>query len=215
MARDFEASAMIKYIRALCAQEDEELIKIRQSAPADKQGIQIGAEEGKLIYIILKLIKAKNILEIGTCVGYSTLWLARSLEAGGKVISIEKSTEHYNIAKSNLEASLERDKIELINDDASNIEKYISDIAFDAVFIDANKQGYPLYLDIAYTLLKSGGLIVADNVFLFGAMYDNDINAPPNLKAAMQEFNRKISDPEKFESIIIPTKEGLSITIKK
>ncbi|MBA8667155.1 O-methyltransferase [Holosporaceae bacterium 'Namur'] len=215
MARNFKASAMIKYIRALYAQEDEELIKIRQSAPADKQGIQIGAEEGKLIYIMLKLIKAKNILEIGTCVGYSTLWLARSLEAGGKIISIEKSTEHYNIAKSNLKATSEKDKIELINDDASNIEKYVNGIEFDAVFIDADKQGYPVYLDIAYKLLKSGGLIIADNVFLFGAIYDNNINAPQNLKTAIQEFNRKISDPEKFESIIIPTHEGLSITIKK
>ncbi|AIF81810.1 o-methyltransferase family protein [endosymbiont of Acanthamoeba sp. UWC8] len=215
MARDFEASAKINYIRTLYAQEDEELIKIRQSAPADKQGIQIGAEEGKLIYIMLKLIKAKNILEIGTCVGYSTLWLARSLQDGGKVISIEKSTEHYNIAKSNLEASSEKDKIELINDDASNIEKYVSGIEFDAVFIDANKQAYPLYSDIAYNLLKSGGLIVADNVFLFGAVYNDEVKSPEKLKIAMQEFNRKISDPEKFESIIIPTREGLSITIKK
>ena len=215
MARDFEASAKINYIRTLYAQEDEQLVKIRQSAPADKQGIQIGAEEGKLIYIMLKLIKAKNILEIGTCVGYSTFWLARSLQDGGKVISIEKSTEHYNIAKSNLEASSEKDKIELINDDASNIEKYVSGIEFDAIFIDANKQAYPLYLDIAYNLLKSGGLIVADNVFLFGAVYNDEVKSPEKLKIAMQEFNRKISDPEKFESIIIPTREGLSITIKK
>ncbi len=215
MARDIESLKSIKYIRELFTQEDEHFKRIKESAPLEKQGIQIGAEEGKLIYLLLKLIKAENVLEIGTLVGYSTLWVARSLAQNGKVISIEKSIDHYNIAKSNLETVPEKDKIKLINDDASNIENYIKGIKFDAVFIDANKKAYPRYLDIAYGLLRKGGLIIADNVFLFGSVYDDGIRCSEELKTAMQEFNRKISDPQKFDSIIIPTEEGLCVAIKK
>lgn len=214
MARNNQVPNSINYIRNLFAQEDGLLTKIKNSTPPDKQAIQVGAEEGKLIYLLLKLIRAKSALEIGTCVGYSTLWIARSLEEGGKLVSIEKSSEHYNIAKENLKELIEKNKIQLINDDANTIEEYVNGMIFDVVFIDANKQGYPHYLEIAYKLLRKGGLIIADNVFLFGSVYEENVGVPQKLKLAMQEFNRKISDSSRFESVIIPTQEGMSISIK-
>jgi predicted O-methyltransferase YrrM len=216
MARTQSISQTIKYTRDIFAIEDGELRKVRESAPLNKIQMQIGQDEGKLIYTLLKLAKVETVLEIGTFVGYSTLWIAKALPKTGEVISIEKSKEHFDIAEQNLLHSDQASKIRLICADA---KEYISvlgpEIKFDAVFIDADKTGYPIYLNLVEKHLNSGSLIIADNTLLWGSVHDDSIEVDIDMKEAMQKFNLEIGNSAKFDSIMIPTEEGLVIAIKK
>jgi len=212
MPRNKEHLLRTSYIQSIFATEDEELLKIKNSVAKDKLKMQIGPDEGKLIYTLLKLKKAKTVIEIGTLVGYSTLWIAKALPEGGKVISIEKSAEHYNLAKANLEHSSQKHKISLVNADATEFLSTCS-TTVDAIFIDADKTSYPKYLNYSNKLLNQDGLVIADNVFLWDSVFDKSIQIDQEMVKAMQEFNLSLT--KDFESIIIPTAEGLAIGIKK
>ncbi|AMP05522.1 mycolic acid cyclopropane synthetase family protein [Collimonas pratensis] len=170
--------------------------------------------EGKIIHVLLKMINAKTVLEIGTLGGYSATWIARALPDDGKLVCIEKSEEHYLIAKQNFDSITEGKKINLLKGDAKEILQNF-DSSFDAIFIDANKSAYPYYLEQASRLLRKNGLIIADNTFLFGQVYDPAINGDKEkIVGAMREFNKQISDSARFTSVILPTDDGLTIAIK-
>lgn len=207
-----------KYIKELFTLEDNTLKAVWNSAPKPKQTMQISPEDGRLLNILVQLTQAKKILEIGTFVGYSTIWLARGLMPGGILYSIEKSNLHYNIAKNNIENSDLNNKVTLICGHAQTALAELTSVGpFDVVFIDADKVNYNIYLDFAEINLRTGGLIIADNTLLFDTVYqDEPINAKSRIMwHEMRKFNHRLSDNKKFNSILIPTKSGLCIAIKK
>lgn len=191
---------------------EDEFAAIRESSPAEKSKIQVSFVEGKLLYLLLKMYKAKKVLEIGTLVGYSTSWIAKAAE---EVVTIELDKKHYDIAIQNFQ-SYEMDNVKALNGSASELMAGLEKNSFDAVFIDADKISYPKYLELSYDLLKKGGLIIADNVLLWSEIHD-DAKAAGNLELyeAVRNFNKMIADKTKFESIIIPTYDGLTVCIKK
>lgn len=199
------------YIESLYAVEDEILHETRVSINEYLQKIQISPLEGKIIHVLLNMVKAKKVLEIGTLAGYSAIWIARALPKDGQLTCIEKSEENYKIALANLQNAVPDGKVKLINADAKELLPTLNE-KFDAVFIDADKTSYPFYLEQTYRLLNQGGLIIADNTLLFGKVYNK---SSEEMVIAMQEFNQKISDPDRFISIILPTNEGLTIAIKR
>ena len=92
----------------------------------------------------------------------------------------------------------------------------LQDETFDAIFIDADKTGYPKYLDFAEQRLRKGGLVIADNTFIWGTIFEDEPPLKnPQIWHAMKEFNERLADQSKFSSVIIPTKEGLSVAIKE
>jgi predicted O-methyltransferase YrrM len=203
------------YSENLYAPEDDILKRIRDSADPNIRNIQINPIEGKTIQILLRLSGAESVLEIGSLVGYSAIWIARALPENGKLICIEKSEHNHKIAQKNISNSPESKKITLINDDAKNVLMKMKE-NFDAIFIDADKTSYPYYLEKSYGILNQGGLIIADNTFCFGSVYNKKgIKIKDKMKQAMMEFNKIISDPMLFCSVIIPTGEGLTVAIKK
>lgn len=213
-------SRSLTYIRDLYANEDILLKNIRNQCLLNDRAITINPEEGKLIQTLIKLGKIKNILEIGTLYGYSTIWFARGIEGNGKITTIEKEPENAKIARENfnkLENNLSS-SIEIINGDANEeLEKLVQkQLIFDMVFIDADKSSYPNYLNFADKLLRKGGLIVADNTFLSGAVYNDYLTNRIRFKAQknMRIFNRMLADKTKYQSIMINTDEGLSIAVK-
>lgn len=212
MARSI-LSSKIEYIRDNFAVEDLELIKTRLSAPPKTSKMQIGPDEGKLIYMLLKLKGAKTVIELGTYVGYSTLWIAKALPEDGHIISVESSKEHFDLASENLYSYISRSKIKLINDTALDFLHSFNQ-KVDAIFIDANKADYPHYLDFATKILHKGGLLIADNVFLSGEVYDAGKENPIRRTQGMKQFNEQLSKSNEFESIIIPTDEGLMVAQK-
>ena len=213
-------SKSLTYIRDLYANEDILLKNVRNQCLLNDRAITINPEEGKLIQTLIKLGNIKNILEIGTLYGYSTIWFARGINNNGKIITIEKELENAKIARENfnkLENNLSNN-IEIINGDANEeLEKLVQkQLVFDMVFIDADKSSYPNYLNFTDKLLKKGGLIIADNTFLSGAVYNDYLTDRVRFKAQknMRLFNKMLTNKTKYQSIMINTDEGLSIAIK-
>lgn len=213
-------SKSLTYIRDLYANEDILLKNVRNQCLLNDRAITINPEEGKLIQTLIKLGNIKNILEIGTLYGYSTIWFARGISNNGKIITIEKEPENAKIARENfnkLENNLSNN-IEIINGDANEeLEKLVQkQLVFDMVFIDADKSSYPNYLNFTDKLLKKGGLIIADNTFLSGAVYNDYLTDRVRFKAQknMRLFNKMLTNKIKYQSIMINTDEGLSIAIK-
>ena len=213
-------SKSLTYIRDLYANEDILLKNVRNQCLLNDRAITINPEEGKLIQTLIKLGNIKNILEIGTLYGYSTIWFARGISNNDKIITIEKEPENAKIARENfnkLENNLSNN-IEIINGDANEeLEKLVQkQLVFDMVFIDADKSSYPNYLNFTDKLLKKGGLIIADNTFLSGAVYNDYLTDRVRFKAQknMRLFNKMLTNKTKYQSIMINTDEGLSIAIK-
>lgn len=214
--RERDTSPATKYICETFAPEDACLQRIREALRADdKEGINVGPSEGKLLQVLLHLVGAKKVLEVGTLYGYSTLWMARALPENGQLISLEASPAHARRARELLDASEVAHRIEIIEGDARQSINKIEG-PFDVAFIDANKDAYEDYLNWAERHVRKGGLIIGDNTFLWGEVYSEP---PTNEKSspslvAMRNFNRRLADKTKYHSILIPTAEGLTVAQK-
>jgi predicted O-methyltransferase YrrM len=202
-------SQIEKYFTSLT--NNDNFAAIRASADVEIQEILISPFEGKLIHTLLRTHKSVNVLEIGTCVGYSTAWIASALPAGGQVVSIEKDAQRHELAVKNL---ADIDNVHLLCADAKEAlqEMVAAGRSFDAVFIDANKGGYPEYLELADQLLTSGGLIIADNALLFGDVF-KESDERSRLGKKMHQFNQQLV--RNYDAIIIPTDEGLAVGVKR
>jgi predicted O-methyltransferase YrrM len=213
--REITPLPRIQYIRQLFAREDDLLSRMRHDLEEQEFPIQIGSEEGKLLQLLIKLSRTKSIMEVGTHAGYSTLWMARALPEDGSIITVENSPSRAARARANFAECDVRDKISLMEGEAVDVLKTI-DQSFDMIFIDADKINYLNYLDWAEEHINQGGLIIGDNTFLFENVYQDqpDKSVRPATHAAMKEFNRRLADPVKYCSIMLPTKEGMTIAMK-
>ncbi|WCR58878.1 MAG: Methyltransferase [Wolbachia endosymbiont of Ctenocephalides felis wCfeF] len=214
MARN-NSSMKLSYIRDLFAKKYK---KIEEYCIFErKKHIQISAEEGKLLSLFIKIRKVKSIVEVGTLYGYSSICMAKALPEYGHIYTIENNPEHLNIAKKNFSAFNLDNKITLIEGDAlEKLNELLTKAPFDMMFIDADKGGYPKYLDWAELHIKRDGFIVADNTLLFNTVF---LESPPKEVSekswhAMREFNRRLSDEEKYYSMLIPTDEGMTVALK-
>lgn len=207
------------YIEDVFGIEDVHLKNIKSvAAEWDRLGMQISASEGRILQSLVRWTQSQNILEIGTLFGYSTLWMARGLTNGGKIVSLEKSLEHAEQAEKNLRPTEVSQRIRLITGDAEEtLNSLSSEGPFDFVFIDANKGSYPQYLKWAEENLKTGGMIVGDNTFLFGGVYGAETSDRWGEKQieGMRSFNQTLADSSRFQSCMIPTLEGLTVGMKK
>jgi predicted O-methyltransferase YrrM len=181
--------------------------------------IQIGATEGKLIYLICKLRKVTKVLEFGSFYGYSTAWIAKSLPENGIIYSFECNPCAAYKAEKNMHRLNLNHKVQIINKIINY--KSISDIgsSFDCIFIDGKKSEYLYYLELADKFLSTEGLLIADNVLMFDQIYNTELNRDldGNMKKnsinSIQSFNKSLA--ERYDSVIIPNCEGLAIGIKK
>lgn len=176
-----------------------------------KLGINLGPLEGRILQFFIRSFSLKRILEIGTLYGTSALWMAEALPPDGKITCLEKNEGHFEKARALLATSPHASKIDLRWGDARELLSQMQG-RFDLVFIDANKADYLNYLDWAEAHLNPRGFIVGDNTFLFGHVYgEGQDEVPAESIEVMKEFNRRLADPARFETLIIPTVEGLTI----
>ena len=205
-----------QYINKTFAREDSHLLKIKETlAQRGKTGIHIDAYEGKLLSLWLQSIKAQKVVEIGTLYGYSTLWMAKALPENGKIISIEKDTENFEMARELLRSTPHWNQMELKCGEATSVLSTLNE-TYDVVFIDADKSGYMDYLLWADKHVRSGGLIIGDNTLLFGHLInEGQQEVSPKQVEVMGNFNTFLSDPQRYESVMIPTCEGMTVAIKK
>ncbi len=143
--------------------------------------------------------------------------MAKALLEDGHIYTIENNPQYSRIAKKNFSAFNLSDKITLIEGNAlEKLNELSAKAPFDMIFIDADKGGYPKYLDWAESYIKQDGLIVADNTLLFNTVF---LESPPKEVSekswhAMREFNNRLSDEKKYFSILIPTDEGMTVALK-
>lgn len=213
--RKFLDNDKINYICNLFAKENKLLYQINQEIKDSTKVINISAEEGKLLQLIIKLCKAEKILEIGTFYGYSTLWMAMA-NPNCKIYTIEKDKDNAAIARKNFSKSNYKNQIELIEGDAITKLDELNELApFDFIFIDANKSKYINYFKWAESNLKIGGIIAIDNTLLAGAVYKKEFMQPKyKLASKMRMFNEYVANNDNFSSIIIPTEEGMTLAFK-
>ena len=203
----------LDYIRQLFAPETPQLKTVRENTTDKNDRISVHPEEGKLLQLLIKLAGVKTVVEIGTLLGYSALWMADALPDDGHIYTFEKDAARAARASTNLR----QPKITLITGDAvETLASIESRAPFDMVFIDADKLRYLRYLDWAEKHVRAGGLIVGDNTLLFDAVWREAQTSRIRQTAltAMREFNQRLADPAKYTAILLPTAEGMTIALK-
>jgi len=171
-----------------------------------------GHYQGRLLSLISKLIKPKSILEIGTYTGYSTLCLLEGLEKKGFIHTIDHNEELLNIQNKFFKRAKVSNRIKQYTGDAKEIIKNLK-VKFDLIFIDADKENYPLYYDLVFEKLKSGGIIIADNILWSGKILEK-VEKDDYATQSIINFNNKIKNDERVEKIILPIRDGLSLIRK-
>ncbi|MFQ5815818.1 MAG: O-methyltransferase [Candidatus Hydrothermarchaeaceae archaeon] len=198
------------YIRALLP-ADEFLEGLE--AEAVRRGIPIvGPTEGYLLYLLAKMAKASSILEIGTAIGYSTIWLARAVsEKDGMVYTIERYEELAAEAVENIKKVGLGKRAKVLVGEARDLLSNMEE-KFDLIFNDADKGEYPELLDLILPLLKDGGVLVTDNALWGGSVARREKHP---WSEAIYEYNKRLAENPELETIIIPVRDGVSIAHKK
>jgi len=178
---------------------------LQASAEAGMPAIAVSANQGKLLMLMAQMLGARRILEIGTLGGYSTIWLARGLSAGGRVITLEADPKHADVARSNIARAGLGDVVEVRGGKALDTLPHVEG-PFDFIFIDADKVNYPGYLEWAVKLSRSGTVIIADNVVRKGAVIDaasTDVNVQ-----GVRRFNEILAADPRLSATAIQTVGG-------
>jgi len=157
-------------------QEDDALrVAAKEGEKAGLPPIAVSPNEGKLLLLMAKIVGSRKILEVGTLAGYSTIWLARGLSAGGRLITLEYEKKHADVARKNIERAGLAGIVDIrVGDATKTMPELLKEGAgpFDLIFLDANKDGYPTYFGWALQLSRKGTVIIADNVVRDGGVID-------------------------------------------
>jgi caffeoyl-CoA O-methyltransferase len=171
--------------------------------------IMLGQSEAKMVELLLRLQGAKKVVEVGTLVGYSALRIARAIGPHGKLWTIEYDPTHAAIARDNIAAGGFADRVEVVVGKGVDVLPTLEQHGpFDAVFLDADKEGYQRYGVWATRHLRTGGLLIADNAYVFGELLA-DTAPGRSVKQLHEDVARH------FDSVCIPTPDGVLVGIKK
>ena len=204
----YQTPAILQYVNDTHAGHDSALAQAF-TVPAGIPAIQVGPSEGKLLYLLMRLIGARKVVEVGTLVGYSAIHMARALPADGHLWSIEYEAKHAEVARANLARAGFADRVTVqVGAGVDVLPTLVGHGPFDAVFIDADKVNYDRYGAWAIEHVRKGGLILGDNAYLFGELVDDSDRG-----RAMRAFHEQIA--RACESVCIPTPDGLVVGIKR
>lgn len=204
----------VAYLAARTRGDDEFLVELkRAAAAAGIPEIQIAPEQASFMAILLKLSRAREVVEVGTLAGYSAICMARALPAGGRVRTIELEPAHADFAEAWFERSDVADRLELHRGPGADVLRTFAANSADAIFIDADKRGYRTYLDEGLRIVRPGGLFLVDNAFAFGQLLDAHPTDPgvPHVRA----FNDYMASVKALDSIIAPIGDGLWVGVKR
>lgn len=158
--------------------------------------INVSATQGKLLYLLTKLKGAHNVLEIGTLGGYSSIWMAQALPETGRIYTLEFNPAYAKVAKQNIREAGYENNVEVIVGKALDTLPKLEEkkLAFDLIFIDADKENYPHYLKWALKLANPGALIIADNVIRNGEIF-NETSTDERVKGIQQFMDLLVNNP--------------------
>lgn len=179
--------------------------------------MQIPSEQGAFITLFVKILNVKRALELGVFLGYSAISIARGLSENGTLIACEKNKEYAGQAQDYINQTEFSHKVEIKVGSAIVLQNDLIsrglEGTFDFIFIDADKDNYENYYEKGLTLIRSGGIILIDNVLWYGRVIDKNENSKITKK--IKELNLKISKDIRIESIIVPLGDGMTIVRKK
>ncbi len=202
-----------RYVEGLFAPEDEVLRDLRREMrAAGLPEIYISAEEGRLLQVLLRAIGARRVVELGTLGGYSAVWIARALPESGRLITVERDPTRAELARRHIgRAGLEARVEVRVGEALELLDSLAAEGPFDAVFIDADKESYPRFLDWCLKVVRSGGLVIGDNALQGGEVVDDSArNAEVQ---GIREFNRRLARDPRLTSIVVPTRDGVAIAV--
>lgn len=201
-----------RYLRELFAVEDAALVTIRErQQAAGLPDINVSAEEGRLLAVLLAAVQARRVLEMGALGGYSGAWMARALPAGGRLTTIEFDPHHAKVAREAYRTAGVADRVDLIEGPALDILPTLPP-GFDAVFVDADKAPMAQYFEWGMRLLRVGGLLLGDNAFHDGKVADPSVTAPET--EGVRAFNRLSATDPRIRATVIPIRDGLVVGVK-
>ena len=204
------ADATLAFIDKLHAVHDAALQRAFD-APAN-QGmpeIQVSAAEGQVLQLLVHMAGARKAVEVGTLAGYSAIRLARGLQVGGRLWTLESNAHHAEVARANIADAGLADRVEVVlGDGLASLRLLSKEAPFDVVFIDADKERYPQYAHWAAEHLRPGGLLIADNVYFFGRLMSDELGA-----VAMREFHQQVLSH--FDTACVPTPDGMLLGIRR
>lgn len=206
-------NALTDYADAHTSGESDTLRQLREHCYANYEDSSMlsGFFQGRVLSMLSHMVRPQVVLEIGTYLGYSALCFAEGLAEGGKVITLDVNEETNAVARSYVEKTEYKNKIEFILAPATTIIPTLAE-TFDLVFIDADKPNYSNYYNLVFDKLRPGGFIIADNVLWSGRVLDAEKDENTQ---ALADFNEMVLADERVENVLLPIRDGLMVVRKK
>lgn len=208
-----------KYMAQYFSLNHPSLERVKEELEKDDLSfMSVSPVEARYLQFLIESFSVKRVVEIGSLYGYSALAMALFLPSDGKIYCFEKDEARCARVRQHLSEAPIKCEFDVFSGDALEALNTIdSDGPFDLVFIDANKNAYGEYLDWAERNTKKGSLIIGDNTFLFGALWkaSRSSNVSQKQVDTMNQFNKRLSDQTKYNSVMIPTLEGMTVAYKK
>lgn len=201
---------MDEYLENHGSKEPEHLVRLRKETYQKtlQPHMLSGYQQGRLLSILSKLISPKNILEIGTFTGYATLCLAEGLAENGKILTLDINEELEYLPRKYFAESKYAEQIDFKIENALDFLKN-NNLEFDLVFIDADKENYVEYFNLLKRKIKSGAVLLFDNVLWYGKVLEENPDLESTLR--IQELNEIVANDADFENVILPLRDGISI----
>jgi O-methyltransferase len=210
------SEAVERYLRETRSTHDALLAEME--AHGERDGIPIVVPEtGALLAVLTAACGAKQVAEVGTAIGVSTLYVARQLPAGGRIVSFEVDQERHDHARSYLEHAGVADRCDLRLQSATEGLGTLEPGAFDMVFLDGLKDDYPAHVEMGLTLLRGGGMLVADNTLMGGTVAEgvSDGYWQQDQIASMRSFNARLLEDGGLTAALLPVGDGVTVAVKR
>ncbi|MEQ9266851.1 MAG: O-methyltransferase [Balneolaceae bacterium] len=205
------SSEIDKYAEEHTSAESTQLLSLIKSSDDELQYIDMisGRIVGQLLKMLVKISGAKRVLEIGTFTGYSAISMAEALPDDGEVVTLEMNLRYQELAQKHFDSSKVGSKIKMIRGNAQSSIELLEGL-FDLVYLDGDKMRYEFYFEKLLPIVKSGGLIVADNV-----LWDGTVLSPEDHKArAIADFNQHVLNDDRVEQVLLPIRDGVNVIRK-
>lgn len=203
-----------RYVAERTTREDEFLKDLKRAASAEGiPSIWIAPEQASFMQILLRVARAREVVEVGTLAGYSAIAMARALPPEGRVRTIELEKKHADFAERWVAKSDVAGRVQVHRGAGMEVLPGFANDSADAAFLDADKRSYPAYLKECLRIVRPGGLIMVDNAFAFGELF-NDVPSDKEV-GAVRAFNDHMSKVDALQSVIVPLGDGLWVGVRR
>jgi predicted O-methyltransferase YrrM len=218
MARTFLPEPLEQYLFDVLSPRTEVQERLRQETQALPQaGMQIGPDQGLFLGLLVRMLDAKRVVEVGTFTGYSAMAMAMALPTGGRVLCCDISEEYTSIARRYWKDAGVSDRIDLrLGPATETLARLLATegpASQDLAFIDADKTGYDAYYEACLQLVRPGGIIAIDNVLWSGRVADPAVKDADT--AALRALNLKIRDDKRVNAVVLTVGDGLTLARRK